>query len=214
MAMSSPAVTNFALNFDENVRWAMCLRLKPDVLAAIQAAGPDASNIRFAVEGDRHVRGHIPKQCAPCVLICSHDIRVVYIRTRAVQAIEVGDKKFVLDCREEKTGATICEAHKDWSRGEVTEVGVAKLRGDVQVCSAVVLSPTKAGIKDGVAVKITKYQPICINSVVHADDVFGKADACHLQAKPERHRPARQDCRRLLHKDPAGEKDTIIGRYP
>lgn len=60
----------------------------------------------------------------------------MYNRSNAVQAIEVGDKKFVLDCREEKTGATICEAHKDWSRGEVTEVGVAKLRGDVQVCRA------------------------------------------------------------------------------
>lgn len=54
--MSSAAVTNFSLNFDENVRWAMCLRLKPDVLAAIRGAGPDASHIRFATEGGKHVR--------------------------------------------------------------------------------------------------------------------------------------------------------------
>lgn len=69
-------------------------------------------------------------------------------------------------------------------------------------------------MRDSVAVKRAKYQLICINSVVHADDLFGEADACHLQAKPERHRPARKDCRRLLHEDPAGEKDTIIGKYP
>ena len=121
----------------------------------------------------------------------------------------------MLDCREEKTGATICEAHKDWGRGEVTEVGVAKLRGDVQVrakCSST--TRTQTGMRDGVAVERMKHQPMCINSVVRADDLFGEADACQLQAKPERHRPARQDCRRLLHKDPAGEKDTIIGRYP
>lgn len=52
-----------------------------------------------------------------------------------LQAIEVGDKTFVLDCREEKPGATICQAHEDWGRGEITEVGVSKLRGDVQVCT-------------------------------------------------------------------------------
>lgn len=53
--MASAAVTNFALNFDENVQWAMVLRLKPDVLAAIRDAGPDASHIRFATEGGKHV---------------------------------------------------------------------------------------------------------------------------------------------------------------
>jgi hypothetical protein len=49
------AVTHFALNFSEDVRWAMCVKLKPDVLAAIKAA-PSSAQIRFAQEGYKHVR--------------------------------------------------------------------------------------------------------------------------------------------------------------
>jgi hypothetical protein len=60
---------------------------------------------------------------------------LVTFSTTDMQAIEVGEKKFFLDCREVKTGATICEANKNWALGRMTEVGVAKLRGDVQVLS-------------------------------------------------------------------------------
>lgn len=103
-----------------------------------------------------------------------------------MQVIEVRDKKFVLDCREEKTGATICEAHRDWGRGEITEVGVAKLRGDVQVLAQSQVPRRVASVS-----VLPSASLILVPTFVYtADNLRREADACQLQAKPERCRPA------------------------
>eukprot|EP00892_Ulva_mutabilis_P000384 jgi/Ulvmu1/10346/UM061_0029.1 len=96
--------TNFCLDFDSNVKWSMQLRLKPSMVSLLLEA---------------QQRGQ--------------EIKMQYSADGSVHVLAVGDTKYNITSRgEESNNHTVCSIDRDWAQGRAQEVGVVKMRGEVQ----------------------------------------------------------------------------------
>lgn len=51
-----------------------------------------------------------------------------------MQVLTVGENTYKFNCRgEQSNDHTVCAVDKDWAQGRAQEVGVVKMRGEVQV---------------------------------------------------------------------------------